>query len=94
MYESFGIAPAESMLCGCIPVVTNNAALPEVVGDTGFYSPYVNEKATAEVIKEALKSDKGKEARERIENMFPLEKREERLVEIIRGLMGVEKWKY
>jgi glycosyltransferase involved in cell wall biosynthesis len=93
MYESFGIAPAEAMLCGCVPVVTHNAALPEVVGDTGFYSPYGDEKATAEVIKEALKSDKGKEARERIKNTFSLEKREERLVEIIRGLIKEGKQK-
>ncbi len=91
MYESFGVAPAEAMLCGCIPVVTNNAALPEVVGDTGFYAPYGDEKATAEAIKEALKSDKGKEARERIKKMFPIERREKRLIEIIRGLVGVEK---
>ena len=87
MYESFGIAPAEAILCGCIPVVTNNAALPEVVGDTGFYVPYGDPEATAEAIKEALKYDKGEEARERIKKMFSLEKREERLVEIIRGVI-------
>jgi glycosyltransferase involved in cell wall biosynthesis len=87
MYESFGIAPAEALLCGCIPVVTNNAALPGVVGDTGFYVSYGDPKATAKAIKEAFKSDKGKEARERIKNMFSVEKREERLVEIIRGLI-------
>ena len=69
LYESFGMALAESMCCECVPVVINNAALPEVVGDTGFYVPYGDPEATAEAIKEALKSDKGKEARERIKNM-------------------------
>ena len=49
--ESFGISLAEAMLCDCVPVVTNNAALPEVVGDTGFYVPYGDAKATAEAIK-------------------------------------------
>lgn len=78
--ESFGMSLAEAMLCGCAPVVTNNAALPEVVGDTGFYVPYSDLKATAEAIKKALRSDKGKEARERIKNMFTLEKREKRLI--------------
>ena len=87
LYESFGMALAESMCCECAPVVINNAALPEVVGDTGLYVPYNDPKATAEAIKKALKSNKGKEARERIKNMFPIEKREERLVEIIRGLI-------
>jgi len=83
--ESFGMALAEAMSCGCIPVVTNNAALPEVVGDTGFYVPYGDPEKTAEVIKEALNSDKGKEARERIRNMFLIEKRERELLKIVYG---------
>jgi len=85
--ESFGMALTEAMSCECVPVVTNRAALPEVVDDTGFYVPYGDEKATAEAIKKALNSDKGKEARERIKKMFPIERREKELVEIIRGLI-------
>jgi len=34
-YESFGVAVAEAMWCGCTPVVSDQAALAEVVGDTG-----------------------------------------------------------
>ena len=34
-HEGFGMAVAEAMLAGCIPVVTPVGALPEVVGDTG-----------------------------------------------------------
>jgi glycosyltransferase involved in cell wall biosynthesis len=49
--------------------------------------PYGDEKATAEAIKKALNSDKGKEARERIGNMFPLERREKELIEIIYGVI-------
>ena len=79
----FGMALAEAMACECIPVLTNNAALPEVVGDVGFYVPYGDEEATAEAIEEALKSDKGEEARERIKNMFPVERREKGLIQII-----------
>ena len=81
--ESFGMSLAEAMSCECVPVVTHNAALPEVVGDTGFYVPYGDPKATAEAIKKALNSNKGKEARERIENMFPIERREQDLIRII-----------
>ena len=87
IYESFGMSLAEAMLCKCVPVVTNNAALPEVVGDTGFYVPYGDPKATAEAIKEALNSDKGKEAREKIKNMFTIEKREKELKEIINSIL-------
>jgi len=86
--ESFGMALAEAMACGCIPVVTNRGALPEVVGETGFYVPYGDPRATAEAIKEALKSDKGKIARERIKSMFPLERRERDLIGIIEEIMG------
>jgi hypothetical protein len=42
--------------------------------------------ATVQAVREALKSDKGREARERIKVKFPLEKREKRLVEIINEL--------
>ena len=87
--ESFGMALAEAMACECVPVVTNNAALPEVVGDTGFYVPYSDPKATAEAIKRALKSDKGKEARDRIKKMFPIERREKELIEIINSFFFV-----
>src|ERR671933_384909 len=34
-HEGFGLALAEAMLAGCIPVVTSVGALPEVVGDAG-----------------------------------------------------------
>jgi len=34
--ESFGVALAEAMLMGCIPVVTNVGGMPEVVGDSRF----------------------------------------------------------
>ncbi len=85
--ESFGMSLAEAMLCGCVPVVTNNAALPEVVGDTGFYVPYGDPKGTAGAIKKALNSAGEKEARERIEDMFTFEKREERLINEIERVL-------
>ncbi|MFP4368398.1 MAG: glycosyltransferase family 4 protein [Candidatus Kapaibacterium sp.] len=34
--ESFCMAVVESMACGCIPVVNNGGALPEVAGDAGY----------------------------------------------------------
>ncbi|KUK97139.1 MAG: Glycosyl transferase, group 1 family protein [Methanothrix harundinacea] len=84
--ESFGMALAEAMLCGCVPVVTERGALPEVVGDTGFYVPYGDPEATAEAIKKALKSEKGAGARERIIKIFSLERRENELKEIIQDI--------
>jgi len=86
-YESFGMALAEAMACECIPVITKKGSLPEVVGDTGFYVSYGDTNATVNAIRNALKSDKGKKARERIKKMFLLEKRNRGLVNEINDLL-------
>jgi glycosyltransferase involved in cell wall biosynthesis len=85
-YESFGMSLAEAMLCECVPVVTERGALPEVVGDTGFYVPYEDEKATASGIKAAIKSDRGILAKRRIEDLFSLKRREKALKEAVKAL--------
>lgn len=72
-YESFGVCLIEAMSCECIPVVVDRGALPEVAGDVGFYAPYGDAKATAEVIGKALRSDKARAARERVKMMFSVE---------------------
>lgn len=84
-HEGFGCALAEAMLCGCIPVVTDRGALPEVVGDVGYYVPYGDVEATAETIKRALRDGKvkGQKARKRIEEKFPIQKREKELIEAL-----------
>ncbi|MHA1808446.1 MAG: glycosyltransferase family 4 protein [Candidatus Thorarchaeota archaeon] len=87
LYESFGVALAEAMSCECIPVVTPNGALPEVVGNTGFYVPYGNPEATAIAIRTALNSDRGKDARDRIGNLFALDKREKKIIETIEEML-------
>ena len=86
-HESFGCALAEAMLCECIPVVSRSAALPEVVGDCGFYLTDADPEKLAVLIRKALNSDPelGRRARERIINLFPLEKRERALLEIVEG---------
>ena len=87
-YESFGMAPAEGMACGCVPVVADRGALPEVAGDTGFYVPYGDPKATVEAIEKALNSSENlaRKARERIKNLFPIKGRAEKLIELINEL--------
>ena len=82
-HESFGCSLAEAMLCECIPVVTNRTAIPEVVGNTGYYVEFNNPKDTAEKIKEALVSNKGRVARERIEKCYSIEKRKRELINSI-----------
>lgn len=84
---SFGMALAEAMACKCTPVVTNRGALSEVVGNTGFCIPYGDPEATAKAMKKALNSDNGKKSRERIINMFSINKKEEELVGIIEAVI-------
>jgi len=79
-HEGFCSALAEAMLCNCIPVVTNKGALPEVVGDTGFYAS-----DTVKPIVDALNAPEslGIKARKRVLNSFSLDRREKELVKII-----------
>lgn len=85
MREGLPNALCEAMLCECVPVGTDVQGVRTAIGDTGVYVLYGDEKATAEAIKDALNSDKGKEARERIKNSFSIERREKELIEIIKG---------
>jgi glycosyltransferase involved in cell wall biosynthesis len=86
-YEGLPNSLCEAMLCECVPVGTEYCGIPHAIGDTGFYVPYADVDATVQAVREALKSDKGREARERIKVKFPLEKREKRLVDIINDLI-------
>ena len=87
-YESFGMALAEAMQCGCIPVVTRRGALPEVVGEAGWYVPYDDPEATAQAIRQALDAPRSasRAARQRIRDNFPLTKRRDALVHAVRSL--------
>jgi len=82
-YESFGMSLAEAMLCQCVPVVTERGALPEVVGDTGYYVSNGDEEATAQQIKKALRSEQGPLAKKRVEDSFSLQKREAALLKMM-----------
>lgn len=88
-HEGFGLAMAEAMLCGNMPVITKRGAIPEVVGDSGIYVNYGDGKATAEAIKVALNAsdDMRKDARRRIETHFSLKKRENKLKEAVDMLL-------
>jgi glycosyltransferase involved in cell wall biosynthesis len=87
-HESFGVALAEGMSCGCVPVATNRSALPEVVGDTGYYVDYDDVDGTVEAISKALEADDGTKCRRRIIEHFSIERRADSLIRIIRELTG------
>lgn len=88
MFEGFGLALCEAMLGGCIPIGSSVNFIPEIIGDTGFVVQSKNDKQLYAAIEKAMNSDnkieRAKAARERIKTHFPLEKRKQELLEVIR----------
>lgn len=83
VHEAFGCSLAEAMACQCVPVVSRKAAIPEVVGECGFYVDNFEPEEIARKIKEGLESDLGEKARNRIKSVFPLSKREDEILKAI-----------
>lgn len=85
-YEAFGIAQAEAMLYGCIPVSNPGGAIAEVIGDAGFTVENYDIDKYLQLIKEIL--DKKHEglrlsAQKRAEQNFSLEARRIKLLQIL-----------
>lgn len=54
LYEGFGLPALEAMACGTIPVVSNNTALPEVIGKAGLLVNPFDSEAIAAGIKRII----------------------------------------
>ena len=80
-HEGFGLSLAEGMLAGCVPVVSEAGALPEVVGDVGVTIADSTPNHVAEGIVRALTMGRveGARARARVLDQFPLRARAEGL---------------
>ncbi len=84
--ESFSVSTVEAMACGCIPVVTNRGALPEVVGNAGLMVPYGDADATANAIWKALGNPGLRTPARQRAKQFSVRRREDALLRIIEGL--------
>jgi glycosyltransferase involved in cell wall biosynthesis len=84
-HEGFGLAVAEAMLAGCVPVVMNVTAMPEVVGDAGVLIESQRPEDVAAGIRRAfeLGPDANPAARERIVTAFPMERRREGILRVV-----------
>jgi glycosyltransferase involved in cell wall biosynthesis len=89
-HEGFGLAVAEAMLAGCIPVVTRMGSLPEVVGRNGVYLEAPTGVAIASAVSIAAEaSDKQRiAARQHIIEHFSASRRAAAMGEVIEELVG------
>jgi glycosyltransferase involved in cell wall biosynthesis len=84
-HEGFGLAVAEAMLAGCVPVVMNVTAMPEVVGDAGVLIESQRPADVAAGIRRALElgPDANRAARERILTAFPMANRRDGILRVV-----------
>ena len=88
-HEGFGLAVAEAMLAGCVPVVMNVTAMPEVVGDAGVFVESQDPEDVAGGVRRALElgPDAARRARERILTAFPMERRRDGILRLVQDAL-------
>lgn len=91
IFEGFGLALCEGMLNQCIPIGSSVNAIPHIIGSTGYILEERSLEALQLVINKALTIDNheelGKAAKERITTLFPIEKRQAKLIETIKEFL-------
>ena len=90
-HEGFGLAVTEAMLAGCIPVVTDVTAMPEVVDGAGVLIPEPTSSAVVDGIREALQRgpEAHRAARQRVLDEFPIEMRREGILAVTAQALGM-----
>jgi glycosyltransferase involved in cell wall biosynthesis len=87
--EAFGVSLCEAMSYGCVPVISNCAAMEWVVDGTGIVVPYGDEESTINAIQKALTMD-GVPARDRA-GCFTKERRKKAIVHLIKEICDKQK---
>ena len=82
-HEGFGLAVAEAMLAGCVPVVMNVTAMPEEVGDAGVLIEPQDRRPWPRGSAGTRLGPGGGVARERILTAFPMESRREGIPRVV-----------
>lgn len=87
IFEGFGVALCEAMLCECIPIGSSVNIIPEIIADSGYILNKRNINELESLLNEALESkDKSKLkrlVRQRIKTNYSNEKRLNKIVDII-----------
>ncbi|MFT4678271.1 MAG: glycosyltransferase involved in cell wall biosynthesis [Litorivivens sp.] len=84
MFEGFPNALCEAMLCGCVPIGSMVAAIPEIIAEEG----YVLERKDLDLLSALIQKANGEEKnpREQIKGNFPIERRSKELLHEINQL--------
>lgn len=87
-YESFGAAVIDAALLGCLPLVSAQFALPELIQVYGRILPYGDRVAWQQAVEEAVSSEQDPEAiAQHFLSRYHLRHREEKLVKAVKSLM-------
>jgi glycosyltransferase involved in cell wall biosynthesis len=92
-HEGFGLAVAEAMLAGAIPVVSRAGALPEVVGDAGIQLGSTTPADLARAISDAsrLGATARRAARNRILETFSVARRRDQLYDLVESAVATKR---
>ncbi len=88
-YEGFGIPPLEGMSVGVVPVVSNVASLPEVVGDLGILVDPYSIDDIARGLREVLSKEVTSSLKQQLKQQaakFSWDKSGQKLIEVLRDL--------
>ena len=92
--EGFPSAICEAMLCECIPIGSNVAAIPGIISTNGFIVPERRDSVILETVEQAVdhpaKEVLGMAAREHIIDLFGPGTRERELVKMFESISGSE----
>ena len=87
--EGFPNALCEAMLCGCIPIVTSVGGMPEIVGNNGLILHTRSVEDVVNFIQSNTREliDKSIHGRESILERYPLSKRKNELLNLVKDLL-------
>ena len=89
MSEGFPNALCEAMLCGCIPIGSHVAGIPDIIGSAGYLLKNKDKEELENIFHSLLSNEiKPETVRERIVTNFPIEKRKKDLLQAIKGILS------